>query len=102
MLTSKHHEGYTLWPSINSFSWNSVDVGPHRDLLGELATALRNRTDLHFGLYHSLYEWFNPLYLADKANQFQSNDFVTRKTIPELYELVNNYKPDVSLVLCYP
>ena len=34
VLTSKHHEGYTLWPSKYSFSWNSVDIGPHRDLVG--------------------------------------------------------------------
>lgn len=35
MLTSKHHEGYTLWPSKTAFSWNAMDVGPHRDLVGE-------------------------------------------------------------------
>jgi alpha-L-fucosidase len=34
VLTSKHHEGYTLWPSKYSYSWNANDVGPHRDLLG--------------------------------------------------------------------
>ena len=32
VLTSKHHEGFTLWPSAQSWNWNSVDVGPHRDL----------------------------------------------------------------------
>ncbi|CAG2110055.1 unnamed protein product, partial [Medioppia subpectinata] len=33
VLTSKHHEGYTMWPSKTSFNWNSVDIGPNRDLL---------------------------------------------------------------------
>uniref|UniRef100_A0A1B6JQ73 alpha-L-fucosidase n=1 Tax=Homalodisca liturata TaxID=320908 RepID=A0A1B6JQ73_9HEMI len=37
VLTSKHHEGYTLWPSKYSFSWNSMDVGPHRDLVAGIS-----------------------------------------------------------------
>ncbi|PNF35620.1 Alpha-L-fucosidase [Cryptotermes secundus] len=95
VLTSKHHEGYTLWPSKTAFSWNAVDVGPHRDLLGELSNSIRKKTDLKFGLYHSLYEWFNPLYLHDKNNNFTTQLFVKQKTIPELYELVENYYPEV-------
>ena len=38
VLTSKHHEGYTNWPSKQSFSWNSMDVGPKRDLVGKLVS----------------------------------------------------------------
>lgn len=36
VLTSKHHEGYTLWPSANSWNWNAGDVGPKQDLVGIL------------------------------------------------------------------
>jgi alpha-L-fucosidase len=95
VLTSKHHEGYCLWPSSNSWNWNSMTVGPNRDLVDELATAIRNTTDLRFGLYHSLYEWFNPLYLDDKSSGFKTKNFVEMKTMPELYDLVNKYHPEV-------
>ncbi|XP_064458675.1 alpha-L-fucosidase-like [Ornithodoros turicata] len=94
VLTSKHHEGYTLWPSKYSPNWNSMDVGPHRDLVGELAAAVRaTAPDVHFGLYHSLFEWFNPLYLDDRAHG--TRRFVLEKTMPELYELVLGYKPEI-------
>lgn len=95
VLTSKHHEGYTLWPSKVSWNWNAVDIGPKRDLLGELADAVRSKGSLRFGVYHSLFEWFNPLYLRDKANEWQTRDFVHGKTLVELYELVNRYKPEI-------
>ncbi|KAG1673189.1 Alpha-L-fucosidase [Nymphon striatum] len=95
VLTSKHHEGFTLWPSRYSWNWNSKSVGPNRDLLGELAAAIRNKTDMRFGVFYSMYEWFNPKYLYDKKNNFKTQLFVEQKTMPELYELVNTYKPDV-------
>ncbi|XP_066573357.1 tissue alpha-L-fucosidase isoform X2 [Amia ocellicauda] len=94
VLTSKHHEGFTNWGSAQSWNWNSVDTGPHRDLVGDLGAALSKRS-LHYGLYHSLYEWFHPLYLADKKAGFKTQEFVSRKTLPELYDLVSRYKPDL-------
>ena len=39
------------------------DIGPKRDVIGELADAFRADGRVEFGLYHSLFEWFNPLYL---------------------------------------
>ena len=42
---------------------------------GELAAAVRNKTKVHFGLYYSLFEWFHPLYLMDKANGFKTREY---------------------------
>lgn len=95
VFVSKHHEGYSNYPSKYSFSWNAMDVGPRRDIVGELAEAIRSKTDMHFGLYHSQYEWFNPLFIQDKANNLTTQDFVKFKTLPEWYEIVKNYKPEV-------
>ncbi|CAG5131391.1 unnamed protein product, partial [Candidula unifasciata] len=94
VLTTKHHEGFCNWPTNHSFNWNAMDVGPKRDLVGDLAVAVRKQ-GLRFGTYHSLFEWFHPLYLQDVANNFTTQDFVIAKTMPELYELVNTYKPDI-------
>ncbi|ETN65790.1 alpha-l-fucosidase [Anopheles darlingi] len=95
VLTSKHHEGYTLWPSKHAFGWNALDVGPHRDIVGELAGAIRNRTGLTFGVYYSLFEWFNRLYTDDKLHAFMKREYVDGKVWPELQELINTYRPEV-------
>ena len=88
VLTSKHHEGFTLWPSEQSWNWNSVDIGPHKDLCGELSTAVK-ATGLHMGMYYSLYEWFNPLYKSNPEK------YVTDHMIPQLKDLVTRYKPEL-------
>ena len=41
-----------------------------------LANSVKKKTNMHFGLYHSLFEWFNPLFLKDKANNWTTNEFV--------------------------
>jgi len=88
VLTSKHHEGFPLWPSAHSWNWNAMDVGPHRDLAGELTDAVK-KEGLHMGFYYSLYEWFNPLY---KEN---IDKYVDNHMIPQMKDLVNRYSPDI-------
>ena len=88
VLTSKHHEGFTLWPSAQSWNWNSVDIGAKRDLCGDLSDAVKE-AGLHMGFYYSLYEWYNPLYRNNL------DKYVDDHMIPQLKDLVNRYKPDL-------
>ncbi|MHB8519894.1 MAG: alpha-L-fucosidase [Limisphaerales bacterium] len=91
--TSKHHEGFCLWQSAEANRdwgrpWNAVDTGPKRDLLGDLGAAVRKR-GLKFGFYYSLYEWFNPLWLADRKR------FVDEHVIPQFKDVVTRYQPAI-------
>lgn len=88
VLTSKHHDGFALWPSEHSWNWNSVDVGPHRDICESLTKAVKGQ-GLHMGLYYSLYEWYNPLYRSDLSK------YVDDYMIPQLKDIVLRYLPDI-------
>jgi alpha-L-fucosidase len=93
VITAKHHDGFTLYPSSHSFSWNSIDIGPHIDVLKELSDAIRAKSSMKFGIYYSLMEWFNPLYLKDKNESTQN--FVVNKILPELKEIIEIYRPEI-------
>ena len=93
VLTSKHHDGFALWPSKEAtrdwgFSWNAADAGPHRDLVGDLFTALR-KTSVHPGLYYSLYEWYNPIWLKDHKK------YVAEHAWPQMKDVIETYRPEV-------
>ncbi|MFP4061003.1 MAG: alpha-L-fucosidase [Bacteroidales bacterium] len=111
VLTSKHHDGYCLWPTASPYAknWNSMDVGPHRDLLGELSSAVRDR-GMRMGLYYSLMEWESTPrrhewsggttgnYLPDaiiEQYRIKDPDYVDKHMLPQLKELVMNYQPAV-------
>jgi alpha-L-fucosidase len=91
--TSKHHEGFALWPSAEASRtwgrpWNALEIGPKRDLMGELADATR-AAGLKFGFYYSLYEWFNPLWLKDRQR------YVTEHMTPQFKDVVSRYAPSI-------
>ena len=93
VLTSKHHDGFAMWPSKEAdktwgFPWNSVSSGPKRDLLGDLFKAVR-KTSVRAGMYYSLYEWYNPLYKSD------INKYVSDHMWPQMKDLISTYQPDV-------
>jgi len=94
MLVSKHHDGYALWPSKYNRNWNSVDVGPKRDIVGELTNAVR-RTGLKMGLYYSLAEWNHPLHRWYTDPHDNIGNYVDNYMIPQFKELVSTYKPSL-------
>jgi len=92
-LTSKHHEGFALWPSKEASAnwgrpWNAVETGPKREVLGDLTSAVR-RKGLRMGFYYSLYEWYNPLWLSDKPR------YIREHMTPQFKDLVTRYQPSV-------
>jgi alpha-L-fucosidase len=91
--TSKHHEGFCLWPSAEASKtwgrpWNSVEIGPRRDLLGEMKAAVEKR-GVKFGFYYSLYEWFNPLWLTNRPR------YVAEHFHPQFKDVVRRYAPAI-------
>ena len=92
VLTSKHHDGFALWPSKEAndrgFVWNSKETGAKRDLVGELTNSVK-KTSVKMGLYYSLYEWYHPWWQNDKAR------FVDEHFIPQIKDLVQKYQPDI-------
>ena len=58
VLTTKHHDGFTLWPSSTPNPTLPADrQHATRDIVGELTTAVRNQ-GLRMGLYYSGgYDW---------------------------------------------
>lgn len=93
VLTSKHHDGFALWPSEEANKawkrpWNSVVTGPKRDLIGDLSGEVRKR-GIKMGLYYSLYEWYNPLWLADRKR------YVVEHMHPQFKDVVTKYSPSV-------
>ncbi len=57
VIQGVHHDNFDLWNSHYQ-PWNSVNLGPKRDLIGEWAKACR-AADMHFGItFHHEYTWW--------------------------------------------
>jgi alpha-L-fucosidase len=54
---AEHHDGFAMYDSALT-EWSAVKMGPHRDLIGELAEAVRQE-GMVFGLsYHRAENWW--------------------------------------------
>jgi len=106
--TGEHHDGFSLWASdYNEF--NSVNFGPHRDILGEIAAAVR-KEGLRFGVNNHSFEHFDFIRAVAGSDQTdpQWRDFyhvydrsaADRQAFDALWvrknmELIDRYQPDL-------
>lgn len=70
MIQGVHHDQYDNWNSKYQ-PWNSFNLGPKRDILGEWKTALR-AANMHFGItFHHEYSWWwwQSCYRADETDK---------------------------------
>lgn len=67
-LTSRHHDGFSMWRTKVS-PYNIVDATPfHRDVLGELADECE-KEGIRFHLYYSLLDWMREDYPLGSTGQ---------------------------------
>ena len=88
VLTTRHHEGFSLWDS-KANPYNSVNYGPHRDIVREFVDACRE-FGLKIGFYSSLMDWHHPdgwkcAYDVEARKRF--NQYITDLNT----ELLTNY-----------
>jgi alpha-L-fucosidase len=85
ILTTKHHDGFCLWPS--QFTQHSIKNSPYKkgkgDLVKEVSEACRKH-DLKFGIYVSPWDRNHPEYGRPPYLEYYRN---------QLTELFNNYGP---------
>lgn len=90
-ITTKHHEGFCLWPS--KYSNYTVAQTPYKkDILGELVKAYNDEgIDVHF--YFSVMDWSHPDYRYDIKSKDDEVAFARflEFTDNQLQELATRY-----------
>jgi alpha-L-fucosidase len=100
VLTTKHHDGFTLWPSSTPNPTLPADrQHASRDLVGELTAAVRKQ-GLRMGLYYSGgYDWtFVPGPIAEAADYQKvkpQSEAYGKYVDAHMRELINRYYPAV-------
>jgi alpha-L-fucosidase len=83
---TKHHDGFCWWDTAHT-ERNSVQLGPKRDVVRELADAVRAKGHV-FGCYYSLLDWAHGEY-PDQTG------YVDEFMRPQIQELIDRYDPAV-------
>lgn len=117
---TEHADGFAMWDSKHT-KWNAKDMGPKRDIVGEMEKAVR-KTDMKFitTFHHQwLWSWYstwdkntdasNDLYRELYGPKLSSSQFVGSEEFPtymaddtfaqnwlnKVKEVIQNYQPDL-------
>ncbi len=98
-ITSRHHDGFSLWPTKVDDGYNIANTPFKRDILGELAAACQAQ-GLQLNFYYSLMDWHRTDYPAGRvAEQVyipnRKGDYASYKKfmLAQIGELIDWYKP---------
>jgi len=101
---AEHHDGFSMWASkVNR--WNAADMGPKRDITGEMVKALRKRnikiiTSFHHGFniqgyYTAKDNWdTNDPNYGDLYGKFKDQKVAHDRWLAKIKEVIDNYQPD--------
>lgn len=108
-----HHDGFALWDSKHT-KWDAMDMGPKKNIYGELAKEIRNNDLKLAATFHMArtygypytgkytdeqkanYDIFNPEYAFAFRNpdKLSKEDF-SREWAAKVREVIDDYNPDV-------
>ncbi len=111
---AQHHDGFAMWDS-DLTEWDAMDMGPKRDILGELAEAVRKRDMRLVTSFHHAYHWkyYEPSYKIEGSDTKDPAYAGIGKIYPPVHEpgapesiefldhwysriveVIDNYQPD--------
>ncbi len=100
-ITSRHHDGFSLWPTKVDDGYNIANTPFKRDILGELAAACR-KEGIGFNLYYSLMDWHRRDYPEGRCScaipiEGRKGDYPSYKAfmIAQIGELIDAYRPGI-------
>ena len=98
VITSKHHDGFCLWPS-NFTNYDIISTPFRKDILKELSDECKQQ-DIMFCTYYSIIDWHHPDYIPrgkGDPRPPENADFKNYKTYMnnQLNELITRYHPEV-------
>jgi alpha-L-fucosidase len=96
---AEHHDGFPMWDAEYT-EWTAAKMGPERDVIGELAAAVRDRGMKFAGSHHRLFNYYDPRYTGQFGHPgFDADDGPDEAWVEEYHEtmrrLFDHHRPDI-------